>query len=66
MKNKHDLVELRRSTGMNRREFSDYFGIPYRTIQEWELGNRKMPEYLYRLMEYRLRVEGKSEIIKID
>ena len=66
MKNKHDLVELRRSTGMNRREFSDYFGIPYRTIQEWELGNRKMPEYLYRLMEYRPRVEGKSEIIKID
>ena len=66
MKNKHDLVELRRSTGMNRREFSDYFGIPYRTIQEWELGNRKMPEYFYRLMEYRLRVEGKSEIIKID
>ena len=51
---------------MNRREFSDYFGIPYRTIQEWELGNRKMPEYLYRLMEYRLRVEGKSEIIEID
>ncbi len=66
MKNKHDLVELRSSTGMNRREFSDYFGIPYRTIQEWELGNRKMPEYLYRLMEYRLRVEGKSKIIKID
>ena len=24
--------------GMNRREFSDYYGIPYRTIQDWEAG----------------------------
>ena len=23
---------------MNRREFSDYYGIPYRTIQDWEAG----------------------------
>ena len=38
------LVELRKSTGMNRRQFSDYFGIPYRTVQDWELGNRHMPE----------------------
>ena len=28
------LVELRKSTGMNRRKFSDYFGIPYRTVQD--------------------------------
>ena len=25
------IKELRESTGMNRREFCDYFGIPYRT-----------------------------------
>ena len=31
------LVELRKSTGMNRRKFSDYFGIPYRTVQDWSL-----------------------------
>ena len=24
--------------GTNRREFSDYYGIPYRTIQDWEAG----------------------------
>ena len=51
------LVELRKSTGMNRRKFSDYFGIPYRTVQDWELGNRHMPEYLFRLMVYRIEVE---------
>ena len=32
------LLELRARTGMNRRQFADYFGIPYRTVQDWELG----------------------------
>ena len=43
---------------MNRREFAEYFGIPYRTMQDWELGNRKMPEYLLRLMMYKVKMEG--------
>lgn len=25
---------------MNRREFSDYYGIPYRTVQDWEAEKR--------------------------
>ena len=52
-----EMIELRKSTGMNRREFCDYFGIPYRTVTEWELGNRKMPDYVLRMMEYRVRME---------
>ena len=36
-----ELLELRKSTGMNRREFAEYFEIPYRTVQDWELGNRR-------------------------
>lgn len=52
------LIELRDSTGMTRREFCEYFEIPYRTLQDWELGNRKMPEYLFRLMEYKIKMEG--------
>lgn len=51
------LITLKESTGMNWRQFSDYFGIPYRTVQDWERGNRKMPDYLLRLMEYRIRME---------
>ena len=43
---------------MNRREFAEYFGIPYRTMQDWELGNRQMPEYLLRLMMYKVKTEG--------
>lgn len=51
------LIELRSSTGMTRKQFADYFGIPYRTVQDWELGNRQMPDYLLRLMCYKVKIE---------
>lgn len=52
-----EVKELREKMGMNRREFSDYYGIPYRTIQDWEAEKRELPEYLLRLMKYRAEVE---------
>lgn len=55
MENGERLIEIRKSTGMNRREFADFFGIPYRTVQDWELGNRNMPEYLLRLIDYKVQ-----------
>ena len=54
---REELIALRKSTGLNRKEFAMYFGIPYRTIQDWELGNRQMPEYLLRLMAYKVQIE---------
>lgn len=51
------IKELRESTGMNRREFCDYFHIPYRTVTEWERDNRHAPEYVLRLLEYYIRSE---------
>lgn len=57
MESKDILIDLRKSIGMNRREFSEYFEIPYRTVQEWELGNRRIPEYLLHLMIYKVRIE---------
>lgn len=53
------LKELRDSAKMTRTEFCEYFKIPYRTVQSWELGERSCPEYLLQLMEYRLRAEEK-------
>ena len=52
-----EVKELREEMGMNRREFSDYYGIPYRTVQDWEAEKRELPEYLLRLMKYRVEVE---------
>lgn len=55
---REEMIELRKSTGMNKRQFSEYFGIPYRTFQDWELGSRRVPEYLFRLMAYKVKMEG--------
>ena len=54
--------ELRILSGMTRPNFAKYFGIPYRTVQSWELygesvEGRKCPDYLLKLMEYKLRNE---------
>lgn len=57
MNTQEALIKLRTSTGMSRKEFCEYFGIPYRTLQDWELGNRTMPDYLLRLMTYKIKIE---------
>ena len=46
---------------MNRREFSDYYGIPYRTVQDWEAEKRELPDYLLRLLKYRAEIECRIE-----
>ena len=54
-----EVKELREKMGMNCREFSNYYGIPYRTVQDWEAERRELPEYLLRLMKYRAEIERK-------
>lgn len=51
------IKELRDQMGMNRREFCDYFDIPYRTVQDWEGGKREMPDYVLRLLWYKAKME---------
>ncbi len=57
------VKELRERSGMSRPEFAEYFGIPYKTLQKWELGERECLPYLLDLMRYKLEKEG---IIKKD
>ena len=52
---------IREQSGMNRKDFSDWLGIPYRKMQEWELGCRVMTEYVFRLTVYKvLNEKGKG------
>ncbi len=48
---------IRNQTGMNKKEFAEYLGIPYRTLQDWELGNTQAPEYVLRLIAYKVMWE---------
>ena len=58
MEAREELRKLRESTGMNRKKFCEYFEIPYMTETDWELGNRRVPQYLLRLMTYKIQMEG--------
>lgn len=66
METKDEVRALRESTGMNRKEFCEYFDIPYRTVTEWERGTRKMPDYVLRLLAYRIKMENFTEKGEVD
>ena len=51
---------IREESGMSRKEFSEWLNIPYRTMQEWELGRSSMPPYVLELIEYKVRNEKKE------
>lgn len=51
------IREIRLQIGMTQKQFGEYFGIPCRTIQNWEGGQRECPEYLLKLIEYKLKKE---------
>ena len=50
--------ELRQQSGMTQQQFADYFGIPKRTVEDWERGVSKCAKYLLDLMEYKLTKEN--------
>ena len=43
-----DIKELRNQVGMKRTKFAEFLGIPARTIQNWENGERSCPDYIER------------------
>lgn len=55
-----EFKEIREQSGMNLKQFSEYFNIPYRTVQNWDLGLRQCPEYVIDLISYKLNNEMKK------
>ena len=51
------LKGIRELLGMNRTQFSQYMGIPLRTLEEWEAGRRNMPDYVLKLISYYVRTQ---------
>jgi hypothetical protein len=50
--------ELKSKSGMSLTQLSNYFGVPYRTIQNWAAGASQCPEYLMKLFVYKMEHEG--------
>ena len=49
-----DIREMRKQLGDTQGEFAERYNIPFRTIQNWETGTRKPPEYIVSLLEHRV------------
>ena len=50
-----DIRDMRMQLGETQSEFALRYNIPFRTIQNWENGVRKPPEYLVELLEQRVQ-----------
>ena len=55
------IKELRKKTGLSQSKFSAKFGIPVRTLQQWEQGISAPPEYLVRMMAYIMQLEENGQ-----
>lgn len=45
-----DIKTFRKQTGMSQSEFCNHFGLPVRSLQQWEQGRRTPPPYLLQLI----------------
>lgn len=54
---REQFIKIRESSGMKRKEFAKYLNIPYRTMQDWELGKSSMPKYVLELIDFKVRKE---------
>lgn len=50
-----DIREMRKKLGYTQSEFAERYKIPFRTIQNWESGSRKPPEYFLSLLEHKVK-----------
>ena len=51
------IKEMLERTGWTMRQFAEYLGAPYRTVQNWIAG-RECPDYVRGLIQYKLSKEG--------
>ena len=52
------IKELRTASGMTQQAFAEYFGMSKRNVENWEGGKNTPPEWVLKLIEYKLRNEG--------
>lgn len=45
------IKEMRIMLGLSQSEFAKKYNIPVNSIQNWEQGQRKCPEYVLKLLE---------------
>ena len=54
------IKRMRSYLKMTQEEFSNAYGIPVRTLQQWESGRRNPPEYVINLLERAVKEDGEN------
>lgn len=52
------IKSIRAEAGLTQAAFASRYGIPKRTIEAWEMGQRTPPPYVLRLLETVVRISG--------
>lgn len=52
-----EIREIRRKTGLSQAKFSEKYGIPKRSIENWEQCTRSAPQYVLNLLKFRVEQE---------
>lgn len=55
---------MRELLGVSQDKFSTMYGIPKRTIENWEQGKRQCPQYVASLLERAVKEDYKKAVIK--
>ena len=53
------ITELRKEAGMTQAAFAEFVGCSIKTVQTWDQGRHPCIPYVKRLIEYKLKAEGK-------
>ena len=71
-----DIKEARMNAGLSIAKVSEITGVPYRSLQNWELGERKPPEYVKNMViniienfdkkDYQTFIEEFLEMLEFD
>ena len=55
------VKELRKELRLSQVQFAAKFGIPLRTVQDWEYGKREARSYIVDMMYKIIELENKSQ-----
>lgn len=58
MENGSIVKKARKATGLSQTEFAGHLEIPVRTLQQWEQGRRNLPDYVLKLILFKLEADG--------
>lgn len=56
-----NTIEIRALLGVSRAEFSRRYEIPIRTLEDWDHGRRKPPEWVLKMLERIVREDADAE-----